>query len=145
MKLAVSMFARMQDNDCLYFEQPAEHEHRIAIAEPCPGLSFEPSADVLSSAYSLSGGESIELRCEISLSGSVFCAVSASCLDEIAVDETKPKTREKNRLYLYYAEPGESVWAIAKRYNASPAAIWEENALAADVLPDRTMLMIPIV
>jgi hypothetical protein len=145
MKLTVSMFARMQDGDCLYFEQPTQCEHRITVNGSCPGLQFEPSADVLSSAYNLTGGDKIDVRCEISLWGCVFCTVSVQGLDEITVDESQPKAKEKNKLYLYYAEPGESIWSIAKRYNTSAAAIWEENAATEDALAERAMLMIPIV
>jgi hypothetical protein len=135
----------MEDDECLYFEQPTECEHRIAVTGACPGLIFEPSADVLSSAYNLAGSEKIDVRCEISLWGCVFCTVSVQSLDEITVDESQPKAKERNKLYLYYAEPGESIWSIAKRYNTSAAAIWEENAATDDMLGERAMLMIPII
>ena len=48
-------------------------------------------------------------------------------------------------LKIYYADEGEGVWDIAKRYNTSVEAIMEENELEGEVLEQRGMLLIPIV
>lgn len=46
------------------------------------------------------------------------------------IDETRPKIRDnKAALTLYFAEEGEDVFDIAKRYNTSARAVMEENAL----------------
>lgn len=144
MKLMVSLFAKMQDGEVSYFEQITEETHQFAIQGGCRNLSFEPSADVLSCAYSLTGGK-IELRSEIILRGSVLCEVRCNSLGGITLDETKPKAKAQNKLYIYYADEGESVWNIAKRYNTSASAIWEENSVEDDILPGKAMLLIPIV
>lgn len=144
-KLNVSMFAIMQDGEVLYFEQASDAEHSIPAHGGNTNLQFEPSADVLSCAYSLMGTEKIELRCEVSIRGCMLSEVKTSSLGEITVDENKPKEKIKNKLYIYYADQGESIWSIAKAYNTSAAAIWEENTATADILPDKTMLLIPIV
>lgn len=145
LKLNISMFAVMQDGEVLYFEQPTEGEHRIGVPGAPMNIQFEPSADVLSCAYNLVGKEQIELRCELSVRGCVLSDVKLSSLGEINVDEEKPKKKITDKLYIYYADKGESIWNIAKEYNTSAAAIWEENAATADLLPDKTMLLIPIV
>lgn len=145
LKMTVSMFARMEGGECQYFEQQSDFEHQIAVRGACPGILFDPTADILSSAYNLVGKEKIDIRCEVAIRGCMMCAVQCNSLDEISVDENAPKSKESNKLYLYYAEKGESIWNIAKAYNTSAAAIWEENAASDDTLPDKAMLLIPIV
>lgn len=145
LKLTVSMFAQMEDGEVLYFEQQSDEEHQLPIPPGSTGVVFEPTADILSSAYNLVGKEKIDIRCEVMVKGAILCMVRCNSLGEINVDETKPKPKAGNKLYIYYAEPGESVWNIAKNYNTSANAIWEENAVSEDVLPEKCMLLIPIV
>ena len=52
---------------------------------------------------------------------------------------------EKKTLTLYFPEPGEQVWEIAKRYSTAPAAILEENGLTDDGAAGEGMLLIPAV
>jgi hypothetical protein len=51
---------------------------------------------------------------------------------------------ERRALCIYYADPGESVWNIAKQYHSDLTAVMEENGLDQDILPQRTMLLIPL-
>ena len=145
LRLVVSMFAQMEDGECRYFEQSEEMERQVALQHDCDSILFEPTADILSCAYNIAGGEKIDIRCEVLLKGCVHCSIGCDALSEIAVDETQPKPKEQNKLYLYYADEGESVWNIAKQYNTAAGAIWEENNVEQDVLPQRAMLLIPIV
>ena len=145
LQLKIGMFAQMEDGECSYFEQGTDMEQRVAISADCDDVSFEPTCDILSCAYNLVGKEKIDIRCETLVKGCVYCMVRSNALDEISVDETKPKQKEKARLCICYADAGESVWDIAKHYNTSANAIWEENAIENDVLPNKRMLLIPIV
>ena len=72
--------------------------------------------------------------------------VRESVVTTISVDEEKPKERDKDiALTIYYADEGEQVWEIAKRYNTSVEQVMSENDLAGDVVEKRGMLLIPIV
>ena len=46
-------------------------------------------------------------------------------------------------LRLYFAERGERVWDIAKRFGTSVEAIVLENNLESETLPGKIMLLIP--
>ena len=144
-ELMICIFAKMGDGEGMYFEQPAAVSQRAALAEGGEGIIFDPDCDILSADYSLQGKERIDMRVEIAVSGSVYRQVRHNAISEIQLDESAKKSKENNRLYLYYANEGESVWDIAKHYNTSPDLVWEENALEHDRLPDKRMLMIPIV
>mgnify|MGYP002409045822 CR=1 FL=1 len=143
--LTISLFARMENRECLYFEQPSQFTHTIPLSATCDDLTFEPTCDVLSSSYSLVGKEKIDLRCEVMIKGCVYCTITRQSIGNITLDESRQKQKEQNKLYIYYADPGESIWEIAKRYNTSPTAIWEENGVTEDALSEKCMLLIPIV
>ena len=144
MRLMISMFAVMEDGETHYFEQAEDIEKAIPLKDPPGAVSLDPSADILSCAYSIIG-DKIDIRCEVIIKGCVYYPISSNAIAEIAVDETKPKQKEKNKLYIYYADEGESIWDIAKQYNTSASAIWDENSASEDILPKKAMLMIPIV
>lgn len=144
-RLCVAMFTCQQDGEMAYFEQIAELEQRITVPAGLENLRIEPTAEILGCSYSLPGTAQLELRCDILLSGRILGEANCHALCEIALDEDSPKERVENRLVLYYAAEGESIWNIAKAYNTSASAIWEENAVESDILTGRTMLLIPIV
>jgi hypothetical protein len=147
LRMMTCMFAKMEeDASVMYFEQPGNLEHRVAMPVPPGGkILFEPSLDVLSFTYSPAGQEKVDVRGEISLRGCVYCAFSHPSVSEIELNEHAPRRKEPGKLYLYFADKDESVWDIAKSYNTSANAIWEENDVESDALPERAMLLIPIV
>lgn len=66
-------------------------------------------------------------------------------ITDIFVDEEKPKEKDKKTaITLYYAEPGEELWNIARRYCTSVEKIKAENDIEEDNLQDRNMLFIPM-
>ncbi|MBR5437553.1 MAG: LysM peptidoglycan-binding domain-containing protein, partial [Clostridia bacterium] len=48
-------------------------------------------------------------------------------------------------LCIYYADKGERLWDIAKRYNTSEQLIREENGITTVRTEKETMIMIPCV
>ena len=144
MRLMVSMFAVMEDGETQYFEQSDDVEKSVPLKDPPVHIHLDPSAGILSCAYSIVG-DKIDIRCEVLVKGCVYYPVSVNAIAEVAVDENKPKPKEYNKIYIYYADEGESIWNIAKQYNTSAGAIWEENNATDDVLPQKSMLLIPIV
>ena len=67
-------------------------------------------------------------------------------LTDVQIDpEAQLSVADHAALRLYFAQPSESLWEIAKRYHTSEAAIREENDIPAEQLTDPQMLLIPIV
>ena len=71
--------------------------------------------------------------------------VSVVVQHSATVDEEHPVGTCAPAMTLYYADPGEKVWDIAKRYGSTPSAVAQENAIEGDAVEDRRMLMIPAV
>ena len=107
--------------------------------------SIEPNLQVMHVAFSITAESRVDIRVNLSLNACLYLINSINVIRDIAVNQEKPK--EKNTEYalkLYYAEDGEDVWGIAKRYNTSAEAIIVENDLESDRVEIPCMLLIPI-
>jgi LysM repeat protein len=63
------------------------------------------------------------------------------------LNEEKPREKDKKAaLTIYYADEGEELWNIAKKYCTSVEKIQNENEIDTDVdkLQGRNMLFIPM-
>jgi len=143
-KLRVCMFGCYQDGELEYFDKIIEFSKELPLEADCESCRFD--LDYRVTACSCNVGSQIDLRCEVTVCGMAFCQCREQVLTAIAVDEQKPVVRENSScLTVYFAQQGESVWGIAKRYNTSPAMVMEENDLEEDTLPERRMLLIPVI
>ena len=61
---------------------------------------------------------------------------------EIKIDDTREKKQEDYALKMYFADEGETLWDIAKKYSTSIEAIMEENDCPENC---GKILLIPIV
>ncbi len=105
-----------------------------------------PGASVTGISYGITGDNTAEIRAQINVSGLVSRACVINAIDEITVNEENPKKRDTEyALRLYFAEEGESVWEIAKRYNTSAETIIAENGLESGTSAVTGMILIPIV
>lgn len=145
-RLLICLFAADNDGARGYFERPAEFEYLLPMQEHCENISFDPAAQVLSTTYSMAGQGHADIRVELCIQGCVYFQEKRMVTANIAINQSAPKARETDcALILYFAEPGEAVWDIAKRYNTSADAVIEENGIESMMLSDGCMLLIPIV
>lgn len=113
-------------------------------------LSVEPGADSIegldffinSMSYRIAEDESIELRCEIVMTGTAQQKETVSGVNYIEISDDKPVGQDGCALTLYYCESGEKVWDIAKKYSTSEDLIISENLLEGDRIDEAKMLLI---
>ncbi|MBR5405054.1 MAG: DUF3794 domain-containing protein [Oscillospiraceae bacterium] len=112
-----------------------------------PGVQPEtvlPPVTVRSCTYTLSGADSVTLQTELLLSGQVPGILRRQLLTDIRPDaESRLPAEDDFALRLYFGQPDESLWEIAKRYHISPDAVRAENDCAGDVLSAPQLLLIP--
>lgn len=108
----------------------------------CENMRCNPEVTVVATAFGLSGGH-IDLRIDCVVNAVVYGQYNENVAGDMIIDETRPKECRQKTLTLYFADKGEGLWNIAKHYNTSMEAIRRENNLEADILPERSMLLIP--
>ena len=124
------------------FERVEEYAHTVGLETggEKSARGFRARAESLRCQVE---GDRIEFSLELSVKGCCYAALPVSAIVEAQVDETTEKTKAGAPLTLYFAREGENVWDIAKRYNAPLLSFMEENDLAEQILPQRTLLLIP--
>lgn len=126
-----------------FTQRQFEYEYKHGIASSAERLSCEPTLAVTGVNFLLGAEDKIDARVEADISAAVFEVETLKVLTEIKVDETKPKSVKTASLTIYFAEAGESVWSIAKRYNTTVRAVMQENRLSDDILQENCKLLIP--
>lgn len=135
------------DSSCtpVYFERTAELQYDWEIPSDVQSVRADPCITVLSSSFSLMGADRIEVRVEFRVEGCIYATCQQQAMCSLEPDEEHPKQRQQSAaLTLYFADQGERVWDIARRYSTSVDAVMRENGLESDRLSERGMLMIPI-
>lgn len=142
-KLCVALFGRQGDGDLEYYEKLIDFEERVTVGQG--EVVFRPTLRVMGQSYSFGGEGSLELRCEMAVSGCAYRCTSQPLICDITLDESRPKQGKAEKgLYICCAEAGEELWEIARRYNTSVDYILEENQLQESRLEKRTMLLVPV-
>lgn len=97
---------------------------------------------VASVSYRIKDDRTLEIRVEFSVSAFVTTVENDSFVEDVIVYEDKKIEKNSSALTLYFAEKGETVWDIGKRYSTDCAFIKEDNELEEETLPEKEMLII---
>ena len=89
------------------------------------------------------GGSGFEVKTELQCSLIVFAKNTFSVISEVSVDIDHPYDRQEGApLVVYFAEKGEALWDIARKYATSVSAIKSVNAMEQDVINEKKLLLI---
>ncbi len=99
----------------------------------------------MSCSYNIGSDNTVEVKAELKVCGSVCCSEIISGISDIFIDESsEPCKKDECAMKLYFAEKGESVWDISKRYRSPVKAVADENDIDNDIIENDCMLIIPI-
>lgn len=107
------------------------------------GMSFFPTVDLQSISGRITA-DGLEIQAALTASGTLYENCPARLLTDLNLDTEKPVQSSGAAIRLLYANPGENLWDIAKRYRTSLPAIIEENGLEGETIESRQMLLIPM-
>lgn len=145
-KLRYCMLGTDTDGVPAYFEQTQDISQEYQLEEKADDYLLELSLTAEDCRYELSDKNNLQCRCRLKADGIILGITPISFITGIKVDETREKKREmQSAMTIYYADAGESIWSIAKRYNTSISAVMEENNLEDEFLPEKKIVLIPMV
>ncbi len=128
-----------------YYEKTADYRyegHSDFEKQDCHmEVSFEP----VSSSFTLLSDSRLELRCEYRVHLTARCQRKVPMLIGLTEDASQEKKPQRDAsLVIYYAESGENLWDIAKRYNSNIEEVRQINGLEDEVVPQKRSLLIPL-
>ena len=109
--------------------------------------SFSASCNVTPTGidYILSAENKLDIRIETEISGMIFDASKKQIISDISCDEAKKKKKRSAALTIYFAQQGEEIWEIARKYNTRVDLICAENNINSDCVEQNQKLYIPSV
>lgn len=142
-RVNLCILALNEQNYPVFIERACDYERKLS-ADGCDSMLFG-SARVASVSYRLSDDSSVDIRCELKISGGALRNRSMKAVTEVEIFEDKPLPPESCPLVLYFAKRGESLWNIAKAHSTRLDRLKAENAQEEPVLDSDQMLLIPTI
>ena len=124
---------------------PQMLEDAVPVAWEIPEQAAAfPPLTVQSCSYTLTGADSVTVQAELSLSGFLTGQQPCVAVTALSADaEAGFPAETEYALRLYFGQPSESLWDIAKRFRTVPDAVRAENDVPGDALTAPQMLLIP--
>ena len=139
-KLNVGILYENSEGELRYVEREAVFSYRPDVGQ-CDAV-LRLRAEVESLSYRLTDDNSLELRADMCYRLCCCRRVSLNVINGIGADDSAELDRDDS-LVLYFAEDGDNVWDIAKRFSSRPADIIGENGLDGDSVEGGELLLIP--
>ena len=86
---------------------------------------FRINVCVEHTSFNLTAANEVELRCILSVNAAVVNSYETDILVSCEVEE--PEEDSQKGIVIYFVQPGETLWEIAKRYGVSRASLMELN------------------
>lgn len=141
LKAKLCMFAKDSDKNPVYFEK--ELERSVSIQTGGRKIVFHNLSAVVEKAeFSFEKEGMAEISSSVLIDGTVYTALSTEAVTACSIDMERKIEHRDAALILCYAEKGEEIWEIAKKYGVSPKDIMEENKIEGEFINSKTMLVI---
>lgn len=143
-KANVSFLAVNSEDELQSFDRELDFQYKRATTL---GESFSANCNVTPTGidYILSAENKLDIRIETEISGLIFDASKKQIISDISCDEAKKKKKRSAALTIYFAQQGEEIWEIARRYNTRVDLICAENNINSDCVEQNQKLYIPSV
>ncbi|MCH5209631.1 MAG: DUF3794 domain-containing protein [Oscillospiraceae bacterium] len=102
----------------------------------------EIKAEVKHTAYNLNVAGEIELRCILALNANIIRKRKIELINDVVTEQ--PDSKEKKGIVIYFVQPGDNLWDVAKRYAVPQDEILRFNNMTEeDKLETGSRLFIP--
>ncbi len=139
---SLSILALDSDGTPVFLEKALDFSCEIPV-EAAGEVTAEGAVELEEVHFSLTGDSAMELNASLRLTGRAYERLTISPVCEA---ELTPAERQKPEapLVIYYAQGGERVFDVARRYNTTCAAVSEANGLTEPVIPEARALLVPV-
>ena len=141
----VSIIGCDSEGEPTFFEKAVEFEYKYPLESDIVGFKCNPTVKVISSGYTITSSDCIEVRLELCVNAAVYQCSNIPLIIDVQTDEAcLIKKKDRGAMTIYFANEGENIWDIARKYLASVSEIKEINGIEEEVLNNNTMIMVPI-
>lgn len=130
-----------ENSELTYIERSVDIENEETLSEAF-SLCSDITSMVKSLSFRLADNNSMELRAEIYILSKLVRTENIQAVSKIE-DMGEIHNDDSCALTLYFAQSGESLWDISKRYRTDKNALCLENGLNESELCEKMLLLIP--
>ncbi len=143
--MKVGVLAFDNENQPTYYEKSLDFDYTCMIDDKSERLFCSADAAPQKISYTILNPNCIEITVELLINITIYKEYSLPVVEDITVDEQAVKQNKGDTaLIIYYADAGEKIWDIARKYNSSPIEIAEINTVEEAELPCAKTLLIPV-
>lgn len=128
------------ENPVYSYKKEIPFSYMVECEKNAEGLLCEIKAGVKHISYNLNSGGEVEIRCML---GIECVLIEEKYIDNICDIEVEDKMCDDG-IVVYFAEKGERVWDISKKYMIPRKKLLVYNEFEEDILAERMKLFIPI-
>ncbi len=126
------------------YERPVDFEYTYNLEEKLQNPEAVYEINVSRCSYTILGENTVAVTVEPFLSVSIYENFKCEAITEVVKDESLGiKSDRPSSIVLYFADSGEKVWDIARRYNSSAEEIKALNSIKEDILTEPKKFIIP--
>lgn len=140
-KVNFCILALDENSELTYIERSIDVDNTEALSDTFTACE-NVSSMIKSVSYRLADNNNMELRAELLVLSKLTKTENIQAVMSVT-DCGEPAGDDNCALTLYFADEGESVWEIAKRYRTDQKALCIENNLTEKELSDKMLLLIP--
>lgn len=143
-KVITYIIAQNDDGLPLFYENAIDFEYKHSLSSACDNFKCTPKISVAECSYTLPSAESIEIRVDLNINAAVYECTEIPLVTDLKINNSQPcKNSESSAMTVYFAETGEHVWNIARKYFAPLEEIKLINDIEEDVLTSDKVLLVP--
>lgn len=144
-KMQICILAIGSNGIPVYIERPVEFEYKSNLEECKKPIGVKAEVLTNNVSFNMQSASCIEVSSELCVIADIYTKENVNLVTEICIDENNVKQKNTDSaLIIYYADEGECLWDIARKYNSSPQEISEINSLQDEILLVKKTLLIPI-
>lgn len=137
--LQVSVLGKNKEGEIEYFEKTEEYR----LEYPCVGNKIDAKVCITDLRYRGVDGN-LEIQAGLSVWLYQYRTTQQKVVRTLRLNSEQCYPRTKASALLYYAQPGESIWSIARDCHTSPDMIHTENQTDEEILTDACVLLVPM-
>lgn len=141
----VAVFIIAQDTNMVpvFYEKSIDFDYAYPI-DVDGEFKCSPEITVNAVNYTLTGDCNMEIRVELNISATIYRCSNLSLITDISLKDNKNLSKENNSaMTVYFANAGEKIWDIARRYFADVEQLKQINEIYDDALEYDKMILIP--
>jgi len=131
------------DGVAQYFERSIDFEYSKNIESTNRNLVCDADFETVSCSYTILSEDKLEANVELAINATIYSVKSHRIIKNIEINESKKKCIKKAPLTVYYADKGEELWEISKKFNTECDKVKLINEINDECFNNDTVILIP--